>query len=137
MRSIRVKRAGAFGLGILVLMASAEGAELRRWTRGTTEAANEIVGERSGLSFHLADRPGGIPVLHVTAVPRPDLDQVLTLSLVDPPEPDLEARDPVARIELIDPPNPDRPAMTIQILRPESVTLVGPTGERILMPGGR
>lgn len=144
MRGLRIKRAVVVGLGTLLLVATAEGDGLKRWTNGTTEAANEVIGPRSGLSFHLADPPGeadppgGVPVLHVTAVPRTDLLQVIDLSLVDPPEPDVEPLDPVARIELVDPPNPDLPStVIIRIDQPEHVILVGPTGETTLMCGGR
>lgn len=136
MRTLSSKRAGAIGLGLLLVIASAEAGELRRWTRGTTEAANEVLGPRSGLSFHLADppseRPDILPALHVTVAPRAGLAQIVDLSRIDPPEPDREARDPGVRL-FVDPPEPDRPAFVIQLLHPEDVVVLGPDGERLTL----
>jgi len=115
----------------------------RPWTQGTTNAANEVIGERSGLDFAFLPPgptiPGEAPipaVATITAIPVSNLLQVI--DLVPPPVNDLPPGPTAVRVRLW-PPGPTTPArLEIQILDTTELTILGPTGDpmAVCLPPG-
>lgn len=114
------------------------------WTRGTTQAANEVVGARSGLGFRyqpppVNDTPPPIPdmpELTVSAVSVSGLVQTLDLSANPPPQPELPPSPIAVRVRLY-PPGPTTPArLELHILDATAIEIFGPNGESAYLCGG-
>ena len=115
----------------------------RPWTQGTTNAANQVIGERSGFDFAFLPPgpvvPGETPtpaVATITAIPVSNLVQIVDFQ--PPPVNDLPPGPIAVRVRLL-PPGPIAPArLEIQILDTTELTIVGPTGDPLafcLPPG--
>lgn len=111
----------------VVVMAGSPPEPQRPWTQGTTEAANEVVGSRSGISFALTAPPDpAMPSpLNITVVPAVQREQVLDINAVPPIDPDR----PALRIRLGSPPEPSMPApVELHVLDPSTIAIFGPDG---------
>src|SRR5262249_54790020 len=96
---------------------------LKTWNNGTSEAANEIVGARTGLSSRLGEAmPGGVvPCLDVGVWPVTTMDEEINLfssapGAVDPPS-------PIAQVRL-----QNGQPVTLQVFQPASLTLLDAGG---------
>jgi hypothetical protein len=111
------------------------------WTQGTTHAANEVVGARSGLAFRFTPPPvGDIPP------PNPDFPEltvgasvvaglVQTVNFAPPPIGDFPPGPSALRIRLW-PPGPISEArLELHILDATSIEIFGPNGERLALCG--
>jgi len=110
------------------------------WTQGTTHAANEVVGARSGLAFRFQPPPVNdipppqpdFPELRVSASVVPGLVQVV--NFLPPPIGDFP-RPTALRIRLW-PPGPTSEArLELHILDATSIDLFGPNGVRAALCG--
>ena len=82
---------------------------VRFLTDGTINAANELIGTRTGMTFNFlpAVQRGDLGIFHVDLVPAVNVYERLDVySKVDPPDPDSP---PPLRIFLQDPPDPVKP----------------------------
>jgi len=115
----------------------------RPWTQGTTHAANEVIGQRSGMDFSFLPPgpvvPGEEPqpgVITVGAIGLGSVAQVFNFQ--PPPVPELPPGPIAIRVRLL-PPSPIAPArLEVQILDTTEVTILGPTGEpmAVCLPPG-
>ena len=117
--------------------------QVKPWTRGTTHAANEVVGNRSGLGFSFLPPPvhdipppvNDMPELTISGGPVAGLVQTVDLSTLPPPTNDLPPGPIAVRARLL-PPGPSAPArLEVQILDFSQVTLLGPSGEPLALCG--
>jgi hypothetical protein len=117
---------------------------VKPWTRGTTHAANEVVGSRSGLDFSFIPPPTNdlpppvpdLPELTISGGPVTGLVQIVDLTATPPPVNDLPPGPVAVRVRLL-PPGPIAPArLELQILDFSQVTLLGPSGEPLALCGG-
>ena len=108
----------------------------RPWTQGTTHAANEVIGQRSGMDFHFLPPGPIVPgesqtpgVITVDAIGVGTVAQVFRF--IPPPTNDLPPGPIRVQIRLL-PPGPITPArVEVQILDDSDVTFLGPTGDPI------
>lgn len=139
----RSKHIGALTLGTLVLAAVPALAQepLKPWTLGTTQAANEVVGARSGLRFAfipppVPDQPppiGDMPHLTAATGPVEGIVQIADLSLIPPPTNDLPPGPISVRVRLL-PPGPVAPArLEVQLLDMANVTLLDANGAPVAL----
>jgi hypothetical protein len=125
---------GAIGLGSIALIGTAYAVAINPcWTSGTTQAANQVVGNRSGLSFQFVEGNSLVAdQLTVTATADSRMTQVINLSTTPPPIGDTPppVGDRVATIAL-----PQRPVSnrldpyTIQIFEPNKVVFLDASGQ--------
>jgi hypothetical protein len=123
---------GAIGLGSIALIGTAYAVAINPcWTPGTTQAANQVVGNRSGLSFQFVEGSALVAdQLTVAAVADSRMTQVINLvppPIGDQPPPIGDRVASIALPQLSGRGSPD--PYTIQIFEPNKVLVLDASGQ--------
>lgn len=145
-RTIRTLALVALASAMPALSASAQDTApspepLKPWTGGTTHAANEVIGSRSGLGFSYIPPPtndlppptNDLPELTVSATSVSGLVQVL--NFVPPPTNDLPPGPVAVRIRLLPPGPTAEPRFELHVLDASAIAIFGPNGQSAALCG--